>query len=213
MARPKKGTNTFKGYQEDKQARREALIQDYLKVAQKSRARFKYVTDLAKMVAVHISQVEGNDCNQSTLLRNPRYKTLLLSYLADELQPGAKNLDARPSNSPSDQVQITQLQLTNRNLVSENQRLKAHLASLKDEGEQLNYRSSVLSRVDAQTFEADFVHTCQALLRLLQSFDDLVSVDIESNSILDLSRRTDNIIADARLAAPFVAWLLANRKT
>lgn len=211
MPRPGKGTNTFLGYQEEKQARRETLISNYLKVLKKSKAQFKYVTDLAKMVAVHISQVEGKECNQATLLRNLRYKALLLSFMADEMRPGAKHVVAKISGDPGAQAQLTQLQLANRNLISENQRLKGHIASLADERQPAKVQFQEREVDTVPDFEEKFVLTCQVVLRILENLGDFVSVDTESRRIIDPAKRIDNVIADERLAQPFVEWLIANR--
>jgi hypothetical protein len=212
MPRPSKGKNTFLGYQEEKQARRESLISDYLKVLKKGKAQFKYVTDLAKMVAVHISQAEGKECNKATLLRNLRYKALLLSFMADEMRPGAKNAVAKSSDDPGAQAQLTQLQLANRNLIKENQRLKAHIVALPDAGpQQAEVQPQAMSFDSAPDFEERFVLTCQVVLRILENLGDFISVDTESMRVLDLSKRIDNVIADERLAQPFVEWLQATR--
>lgn len=211
MSRSVKKANTFAAYQEDKQARREGLIGGYLIVAKQSRAHFKFVTDLAKFVAVHLTQVEGKECNPATLLRNPRYKSLLLSYLAGEMKPGAKNLVVAPSDSPASKALVTQFQLENRNLASENARLKAHLAELKNDEPNRGVLPSHCAASSTQSGDSNFVLTCQVLLRLLENFGDFVSVDMDSGTLLDLSRKTDNVIADERLAAPFINWLKANR--
>lgn len=211
MGRPSKGSNTFKEYQEQKQVRREELIRNYLTVLKASNAKFQYVTKLAYMVAIHIGQVEGTECNQSTLLRNPRYKALLLSYLANTMKPGAKNLVAKPSSDPGTQVVVTQLQLANRNLSNENQRLKGHIATLSEQAGQASLMAPGKTPVNLAEVEANFVLTCQALLRVLENLGDFVSVDTRTKQIRDASKRTDNVIADERIAGPFVDWLQANR--
>lgn len=215
MPRASKNINTFSEYQEEKQARRESLIRAYLIMAQKSRVRFKFVTDLAKFVAIHVTQVEGSNCNTATLLRNPRYKSLLLSYLADEMRPGVKNLVLDPLDSPASKALLTQLQLENRNVVNENARLKAHVAALKDDVPTARFQqhSQNAAISSLQNSESNFVLTCQVLLRLLEYFSDLdlVRIDAESSNLLDKSKKTHNVIADARLTAPFMIWLKANR--
>lgn len=211
MGRPRKGMNTFKEYQEQKQARREELIRKYLKVLRKSEAKFQYVTKLAYTVAIYIGQVEGNECNLATLLRNQRYKALLLSYMANETEPGAKNLVAKISDDLGTQVVVTQLQLANRNLSNENQRLKRHVASLGEQAGQATLQVPVKAPTNFAEMEANFVSTCQTLLRVLENLGDFVSVDTSIKRILDASKRTDNVIADERIASPFVDWLQENR--
>lgn len=163
------------------------------------------------MVAIHIGQVEGNECNLATLLRNPRYKALLLSYMANERELGAKNFVAKPSDDSGTQVVVTQLQLANRNLSNENQRLKRHVAALGEQVGQATLRVPVKGPTNFSKMEANFVLTCQSLLRVLESLRDFVSVDASTKRILDASKRTDNVIADERIASPFVDWLQANQ--
>lgn len=211
MARSKKGINTFGVYQEEKQAGREALIQNYLRALRKSKAHFKYVTDLAANVADHISEIEGKNCNRATFLRNPRYKEMLLTFMADEALPGAKNAAVKVSESPILQAQLTQLQLANRNLTNENQRLKLHIVSLGSE--QLEKQALIASDegVSRSDFEERFILTCQLVSKVRDDLEESIELNIDTMEILNREKRVRNVIADRRLTAPYIEWLLANR--
>jgi hypothetical protein len=211
MARPKKPVNTFEVYQEERQAKRIAHINAYLKVAKDSRAHFKYVTDLAEMVAAHLSQMEGTKCSRSTLLRNLKYKGLLLSYMAGDVASGVKNAIAKNAESPAAQALAVHSQLELANLKRENVRLKAYIAELKDQVSQTEIPKLTLADAKVAVDDSAFVRTCQVLLRVLENSDGLLTVDLELERLLDASRIIDNVIADQKLAAPFIAWLRANR--
>lgn len=211
MTKLKRDNDTFADYREKKQTKRELLIRGYLDITHLSRANFKFITDLAKMVAAHLSQVEGRNCSPSTLLRNIRYKVLLEKYQEKSVLPGAKNVSIPVIDEPRSAAVVTQLKLVNRNLTSENQRLKAHIASLKA-GQKIA-QSCVVVGVSPETndFEEKFILTCQAMLRLFEKFDELLRVDTDANRIIDLEPRPHRVLVDERFATPYIEWLLANK--
>jgi len=212
MARTPKKVNTFAGYQEGKQSGREELIRKYLIVAKKSRAQFAYPTDLAKMVAAHISNVQGVPCSHTTLLRNLRYRALIFGYQAEEILPGAINQVVSKSTANAvEQAQVTQLQLSLRNLASDNQRLKAHISSFKSSVQPAQLIVPAVTSSQDVDMEEKFISTCVALLRVLEKFGDFVSVDTDAKKIMDLEPRPHKVLVDERLASPFISWLLSNR--
>jgi hypothetical protein len=66
--------NPFKNFQINHVAKREEEIRRYLQILNRTRAKFHFVTDLAKAVAEHLTLIEEKDnpCNFTTLLRNSR---------------------------------------------------------------------------------------------------------------------------------------------
>ncbi len=205
MPRVAKKTSTFAPFQEEKQARRVVLVRAYLATLKRSRVELKCVTHLARYVAVHISEVEKAPCDPSTLLRNSRYKSLLLSYLANGSVPNGQ--DSLGAAAAGAQEMVRRLDAAN--LRRENDRLKAHLASVISDD-----RGDVPALCDLpsvqDTFEEDFVLTCQLVRRIIDSLHGTIAVDKERGELLDLSRKFDNVIAEPRIAAPFVRWLLSN---
>jgi len=212
----KKGKNTFAKWQEAAQSARETLIRGYLEYLVKTRVRTQYVTDLAELVAGHISEVEGRSCSRSTLLRNKRYAMLLHSYMAANMQRGVKRRGGGREPEPASAVAVLAADLSANNLKRELDRLKVYVETLES---QLDHRPAV--GVDRRALPASesmrsgrlddhelrFVVTCQALRALVAHLNLVISVDTSAMRILDSSKRRNNVIVDTELARPFIEWL------
>lgn len=208
--------NKFSAWQEANQVRREAILSVYLAFLAKTRVKVRNSTDLADLVARHISDVEGKPCNKSTLLRNIRYKAKILSYQAKNQNPGVKTLNSRDVSDPRAQALIASAQLECGNLRRELERLNAYTRSLEEEMDRLQSAGRMLpnlpvvasERTDRLAeLEFQFVRTCQALRLLLDSFKSIVQLDPSGRRILDMSKRRNNVIVDQEMAAPFFDWL------
>lgn len=201
----------FEGYQAAKQDSREQLIIQYLEQLKSSRVKFPHVTGLAEMVASHLSHQQQSPCNKSTLLRNNRYKALLLTFMAAHLGSGTKGLKLRNIGDEKANVLVTSAQLEAANLRREGERLRAYIAHLER-----NQRSSITTptATDADklgesihVLQLKYTRTCQALYTLLQHLDKSLSIDIHREKILDLSRLRNNVVVEGQIAAPFFEWL------
>lgn len=210
-----KRKNTFAAWQEANQAKREAIIDEYLQVLAKTRVKVRNPTALAELVASHISQVEGEPCNKATLLRNDRYKAKLLSYHAKSLVPGSKGLNPRSVTDPTAKAIVTSSQLETANLRRELERLNVYVTSLEEQVDAAqNKRPSIPAPAAVEgdgaqvpDFEFRFIRTCQALRSVLDHLNLVVQVDIKTKCILDASKRRNNVIVDQALAGPFFDWL------
>lgn len=214
-----KGRNTFEGYQLAKQDAREELIDQYLEQLKTSRVKFKNVTGLAAMVATHIKHSQQKPCVKSTLLRNNRYKALMLSFMAAHLGAGTKSLRFKDIGDDKSKSLVVIAQLEAANLRREVERMKRYVSHL-DEKQDAPHRAGTQAEMDDETaklqaalHEAQLKHTktCQALFTLLKHFSQAVSTDVEQQRILDLSRLRNNVIVDSTRAAPFFEWLAANK--
>lgn len=215
-----KGRNTFEGYQAAKQDRRAQLIIQYLEQLKTSRVKFKHVTGLAEMVATHITHQElklkqkQKPCNKATLLRNIRYKSLLLTFMAAHLGGGTKNLKLRDVGDEKAKALITTVQLEAGNLRREVERLKVYVVHL--EKNQSATPTTLPTPVDGGLREAlhemqlKHVRTCQALQRVLLHFEKSLAVDMGRRQILDMSRLRNNVVVDTDVTAPFFEWLRDN---
>lgn len=211
-----KSRNTFEGYQQAKQERREQLVVEYLEQLKTSRVKFQHVTGLAEMVATHIAHQEQKPCNRATLLRNKRYKALLLTFMAAHLGGGTKNLKLKDVTDEKAKSLVVTSQLEASNLKRELERLRAYIAHL--EKRQAGRPAASPSPADVSgtrqelhEVQLKLTRTCQALFAVLRHFDKTVSVDMEQERVLDMSRLRNNVIVEAALAAPFIEWLRLNK--
>lgn len=214
-----KGRNTFEGYQQAKQSGREKLIIQYLEQLATSRVKFKHVTGLAEMVAIHITQSEQRPCNKATLLRNNRYKALLLTFMAAHLGAGTKSLRFKDIGDDKSKSLVATAQLEAANLRREVERLKRYVTHLDEKVSAPRNAGATdgahieIEKLQETLRETQLKHTrtCQALFSLLNHFSQAVSADVEQQRILDLSRLRNNVIVDSTKAAPFFEWLAANK--
>lgn len=209
-----KATNTFDGYQQANQERREFLVTQYLEQLRASRVKFPHVTSLAEMVATHVAHQEQKPCNKATLLRNNRYKALLLTFMAVHLGAGTKSLKLKDVTDAKAKALVTTAQLEVSNLKRESERLKTYIAYLEkhqssvspgtvaDESEQM--------RNTLHDIQLKYTRTCQSLYKLLQHFGKTVCVDPDHQQILDMSRLRNNVVVEAVTATPFFEWLHLN---
>lgn len=214
----KKGTNRFEEFQLEKQANRELLIHDFLSYLKTSRTRHPNVTALAEFVAKHISMNEGKPCNRATLLRNPRYKSILLSHMADNLAAGTKKLAIKDISDPKSQALTLTLQVEASNLKRDNERLRAYVAQLESTVARADKQVTALaaSTPDALQRGLDqaqirYARACQSLQLVLKHLNSVVSVDMNSRQIVDLTKRVNNVIVNSDIASGFFDWLDANR--
>lgn len=211
MTNLKKGKNTFLVYQEAKQRDRELLVRAFLNASRKSRVRYDYVTDLAKMVAAHIAETQLTECHYATLLRNKRYKSLLLSYMA-EAPIGVRRLECSDVDEASaSKSALTLLKLEASNLQQENSRLKAHIFALESDQAAVSVnkleerKGDDAAVMELELFREKYIRTCQALQVLLDNLADIFALDPEEMKILDRSNRGKTVV-DSLLAKPFFEW-------
>lgn len=209
-------TNTFERYQQAQQERRERLIVEYLEQLKTSRVKFQHVTGLAEMVATHITYQQQKPCNKATLLRNNRYKALLLTFMAAHLGGGTKNLKLKHVTDEKAKALVVTSQLEASNLRREVDRLKVYVTHLEKQqsGQSATPSPPVhdsSAKQEVNDVQLKLTRTSQALFAVLRHFDKMVSVDMERMVFLDMSRLRNNVLVDATLATPFVEWLLLNR--
>jgi len=213
-----KNRNPFGNWQESSQSGRELIIDNFLAYLKSTRIRAEHPTALANLVARHISTVEGNPCATSTLLRNLRYKTKLLTHQAEQQAPGAKALDTRSVKDPTARALMASSELEAGNLGRELERLRIYTTSLESEVDQLLSKrvpslpspcadpsGSGAARISDA--EVNFIRTCQALRSVVSHLNVVLELDTIERRILDRSKRKDNVIVDKEMAGPFFDWL------
>lgn len=213
----KKGTNRFEGFQLLKQEGREALISEFLLYLKSSRVKHQYVTELAEMVAKHISTREGKPCNRATLLRNPRYKSILLSYMAENLSSGTKALKLKNIDDPKAQALVLTAQVELSNLKRDNERLRLYVAHLEaqiaisvSKPDALISTTPLDRNLELEQAQVRFARVCQSLQLVIRHFDSVVSADMSARRIIDMTRTRGNVIVDSEIAAGFFEWIELN---
>ncbi|MFL9905873.1 hypothetical protein [Paraburkholderia sp. RL17-337-BIB-A] len=209
----------FAVWQEANQTRREAIIDEYLLYLGKTRVKVRNATDLADLTARHIAQVEGAPCNKSTLMRNVRYKSKILTYQKQHLDTGSRLRVGRAITDPGAEALLVTKKLEAGNLKREVERLNIYIESLEEQVEQFKERKGLQSpeRLTGESlppgqtamsdYEFKFVRTCQALRAVLSHMSLTLEVDSSAQRILDRSKRRNNVVVDKELAGSFVEWL------
>jgi len=210
-----KKSNTFARWQEASQVGREQVIDEFLKYLRKTRVRTPHPTALADLVARHVASVQGKPCATSTLMRNLRYKTKILSHHAkQESGAGMTPTPNAVSADPTARASVARAELAEGNARRELQRLQVYTSNLEQELDKVRRASPeiansarVESPVGVSDAEFKFVRTCQVVRALVSHFELVVEVDMHARKILDKSRRRNNVIVDSDLANPFFEWL------
>lgn len=219
-----KGKNSFGPWQAAKQDGRAELIAECLLAIKKRRKSFKYITDLAEEVADFVAGKEGatKKCNRSTLLRNGRYKSLLLSHMADQSAIGTATIVRDSITDPAAKALLLTAEISIENLARENVRLKQYIASIasakSDENESTVKRiggRGAAAKVGARSedINADrvrYLATCEALKTILLKFGGIVAIDLQTLRILDLTEMPHQVLVDERIGGPFFEWLKQN---
>lgn len=210
--------NPFAKYQIEKVAGREGTITRYLDTLRRTRAKYQYVTDLAKLVAEQIELTEKKPCSPSTLLRNKRYKALLLNFMAS--QSGTDSLNNRSITDNTAKLLLNAVELELGNLKRENQRLHSYVTSLEkrlDERKKLAAPPSSktgnegATRNLVDTYSTKYALACKSLWLVLEHYKTVVTADADGQRIINPSMRRKNVVVDADTAAPFFEWLRLNK--
>lgn len=207
----KRPTNPFKSYQEKVVAERKQVVVRYLSSLRKTRAKFEYVTDLAKAVAEQIALTEGAPCSFTTLLRNKHYKALLLNFMA--VQSGAREIQV---SDPAAQALIHTVELELGNTKRDNDRLRAYISELEGNRSEHSVPKSASTQCPAGVDDLfrlsnENALICKALWLVLEHFKDLVRID-DRGCIIDLAApQRNNVIVKAEIAAAFLDWAETNK--
>jgi len=205
--------NPFEDWQQAKQKSREVLVAGYLATLRKSRIRYEYITDLAEAVATYIGQQEQKSCNRATLLRNKRYKALLLSFMAQSAAQGTDAISREGLTDPKAGALVLAAEIGTENLRREVARLKAYISDLEArKGKQEPSPKNGAQVEDViEDLRRRHTLTCQSLMAVLKHFDGLLRSDADAKRIMDASTRPHKLVVDEKLATPFFEWMQLNR--
>lgn len=208
----KRPANPFSEYQDKVVAEREGIIVRYLGSLRKTRAKFEYITDLAKAVAEQVGMAEGAPCSFTTLLRNKRYKALLLNFMA--MRSGT---DSVRVSEPAAQALIHTVELELGNAKRDNERLRIYINELEAQlaEKQLAPLLPPVQHSDSSEKLVKLTNekalACKALWLVLEHFKDLMSIDADRGCIIDRSAsKRKNIIVEPETAQVFLEWVQSN---
>lgn len=207
------GKSSFSAWQERQMAAREALIKEFLNQCKKSKANYPGITALADVIAKHIAKIEDKPCSTPTILRNPRYKSFLTHYLAN--QRGAKHIGDEALPDDRARALVTSLKLELLNVRKDNERLQRYIDVLDKQAEPTPalFGGANAGTESLKQVENDLARSCMTLHKVLSKFEDLIGVDTDNKQIVDLSirkGRPGRVVADEGDAAPYFAWLRRN---
>lgn len=205
--------NNFSDFQDELVTTRVRLIESQLKILKKSKVKVKKISNLAELVAVHLSSVQNSPCSTSTLLRNEKYKGLLKKFMAERDRPSQKTDDDSLSALP------LHVRIELSNLRNEVARLKMYIGKNEKGVSELDEYNTVslLERpatagheIGIDKLEIAFAQSCQIIRSLLSYWKDYMGIDVVKGEIVDLSfRRTDprSVIVASDAAKEFFEWL------
>lgn len=191
----KEPKNNFKKYQASKVSSRLEIIEKHLLKLKKIKTKFKNITALASNVAIFISEEENTSCNKSTLIRNKEYKKKLQDYL-----------DIGKPNQLGALIDLT-AQLSSSNAENENLRLKQYIKQLENQVDNIqNNKTLPIIHTLPNNLDIDFALTCKSLSLLVKYFDSIVAVDEKNGTLVDLSKKVNNVIVDRNTLKAFIKW-------
>lgn len=138
--------------------------------------------------------VEKLGVNKSTLYTNVEYKALILTYLEQQPIRGTANSKA------CDSVKIAELEIELSNAKHEINVLRRYIEKLNQPTDPAPAKQ-VLPSEDNLNFQK----TAQALSLLLEATDGQFT--LQDGSILDMTKRANNVVAQKNLVSPFLKWL------
>jgi len=206
MIKRRKKQNRFLDFQEKKQVEREVLITRYLEILRENKIHFRYITDVATSVAKHLTEKQNKPCSKTSILRNPRYKAILIPFFAS--QDLSKISQQIQNNSSVLELSSVRSELTILNMKREIARLKKHIEQSHTETKDcVSNQEDNVNNNRIRDLENDFVNVCHIALSLIKNFDTLIYLELDSNQILDRSEMVNRVICGAPRAIPFFNWL------
>jgi hypothetical protein len=135
--------------------------------------------------------------HRTTLLRNPKYKGLLLAHLAG--QPGVVSRTPDTTSDPAIlQAKLAAAKVSTSNLTAELKQAKAQLEQL---------HRGVPAKGGTNDAVA-FSNLAMVLVNLLHRFPDYMHLDRERRELVDLSAKpSERLIAGKERMGQFVEWL------
>ena len=202
MTKSLRGAANIKKFNDEREQQALALIKSELAKCKKHKMVFRSLGALAEYLGA-ITNI-----HRTTLMRNPRYKSLLAEYAWVQEPQRAAMLD---EDEPPEvlRARMLALKLENSNLQDKLKRLESYIQQ-KEEVPALSAPSEGALPVPSGD-NADylaFVDTAMALTALLERLKDSMVIDFERKSIVDLSARArQRVVVGPERATAYLEWL------
>lgn len=171
-------------------------LKDELRLCAKRKLEFKTVGLLAAYLSDRLK------VHRTTLLRNAKYKGMLLAHLAG--QPGVVSRTPDSTSDPS----ILQAKLVAAKLEASN--LREELAKCRAQIERGASRPRNQGAVDAA--DIAFSDLAMVMVNVLHRFPDFLKLDSQRMELIDLSAKPSNsVVAGKERIANFARWLELNQ--
>lgn len=191
-----RGAANIARYNEERSAHILTSLAHELQLCKKRKLEFRTVGLLAAYMG------EKLNTHRTTLLRNPKYKCLLLDHLAG--QPGVV---ARTPDSTTDPA-VLQAKLVAAKIEASNARQL--LAHTKAQLERL--QSSGTMSTTGNDSQVAFADLAMVMVSLLHRFPDFIQLNKQRREIIDLSAKpSDRLVAGKERLSAFITWLEVNQ--
>jgi hypothetical protein len=186
-----RGAANLARFNDERSAHLLPLLQHELQLCRKRKLDFKTPGLLAAYMADRLK------VHRTTLLRNPKYKGLLLAHLAG--QPGVVSRTPDTTSDPAIlQAKLAAAKVSTSNLTAELKQAKAQLEQL---------HRGVPAKGGTNDAVA-FSNLAMVLVNLLHRFPDYMHLDRERRELVDLSAKpSERLIAGKERMGQFVEWL------
>lgn len=214
--KPSPPRNPFAQFQRKKVDTRLVKIESALEDLASNQREFSFITELAAELASRLSSAQDGACSMSTLLRNKAYREKLVAFMAKSKARLA------PQNAGAGQEQIASLthrlraaELEASNLRAQAKRVTARCSGLEKKLANQSDRpqkpqalsTSSICKNPAGESTKELEMSLLALHLIMQNFEGLALADPVSETIVDLSKRSDNVIVPKEIAKSYMAWL------
>jgi len=202
MTKSRRGAANIDKFNDEREQRALALIKSELAKCKKHKMVFKSLGALAE----YLSAV--TNVHRTTLMRNPRYKSLMAEYagIPEPQRSAARDDDASPEVLRS---RMLALKLENSNLQDKLKRLEAYIQRNGEVPVRSVPTEVVLSASDGGNSDyLAFVDTAMVLTALLERLKDSMVINFEKKSIEDLAARpSQRVVAGPERATAYLEWL------
>ncbi len=202
MTKSRRGAANIKKFNDEREQQALALIKSELAKCKKHKMVFKSLGAFAE----YLSAI--TNIHRTTLMRNPRYKSLMADYAGiPEPQRSAVRDDAA---SPEVlRTRMLALKLENSNLQNKLKRLEGYIQQKGEVPEHSAPSKVVLSASGGGNSDyLAFVDTAMVLTALLERLKDSMVINFEKKSIEDLAARpSQRVVVGPERATAYLEWL------